>query len=69
MEFNDLLKFGATTEGKIRLIQETVPGKQVTLAHIIASPDEIIYKKLGLDPSVDYAPPSASAACARRRRR
>ena len=45
---DSLLKFGATTEGKIRLIQETVPGKQVTLAHIIANPDAIIYKKLGL---------------------
>jgi len=41
-------------EGKLRIIQETVPGKQVTLAHVIASPDEIVYKKLGLNPSVDY---------------
>lgn len=32
-----------------RMIQEYVPGKQVTLAHIIASPDEDIYTKLGLD--------------------
>ncbi|MBC3798507.1 BMC domain-containing protein [Acetobacterium tundrae] len=43
-----------TNEGKLRIIQETVPGKQVTLAHIIASPDEIVYKKLGLNPSIDY---------------
>ena len=28
--------------------------QQVTLAHIIASPDEIIYKKLGLNPDLDY---------------
>ncbi|AKN31165.1 propanediol utilization protein [Clostridium carboxidivorans P7] len=41
-------------EGKIRAIQEMVPGKQITIAHIIASPDEIIYKKLGLNPTVDY---------------
>ncbi len=41
-------------DGKLRIIQETVPGKQVTLAHIIASPDEIVYKKLGLNPNVDY---------------
>lgn len=40
--------------GKLRIIQESVPGKEVTLAHIIASPDEIIYTKLGLDPNVDY---------------
>lgn len=38
----------------MRIIQESVPGKQITMAHIIASPDEIIYKKLGLDPRVDY---------------
>jgi len=38
----------------MRIIQESVPGKQVTMAHIIASPDEIIYKKLGLDPQIDY---------------
>ena len=41
-------------EGKMRIVQELVPGKQVTLAHIIASPDPIVYKKLGLDSSVDY---------------
>lgn len=41
--------------GKLRIIQETVPGKQITLAHIIAGPDEIIYKKLGLNPDIDYA--------------
>lgn len=35
-------------EGKQRIIQEFVPGKQVTLAHIIASPTSEIYKKLGL---------------------
>ena len=40
---------------KLRIVQELVPGKQITLAHIIANPDEILYKKLGLDPSVDYS--------------
>ncbi|MDO4743140.1 MAG: BMC domain-containing protein [bacterium] len=39
---------------KARIIQEIVPGKQITLAHIIANPDEVLYKKLGLDPAVDY---------------
>lgn len=33
---------------KQRIIQEFVPGKQVTLAHIIANPDERLYAKLGL---------------------
>lgn len=40
---------------KQRIIQELVPGKQITLAHIIAAPDAILYRKLGLDPAVDYA--------------
>lgn len=35
-------------EEKQRIIQEFVPGKQVTLAHIIANPTFDIYKKLGL---------------------
>jgi ethanolamine utilization protein EutS len=43
-----------TNDHKLRIIQETVPGKQITLAHIIAGPDEIIYKKLGLNPDIDY---------------
>ena len=35
-------------EKKQRVIQEYVPGKQLTLAHIIANPDEVLYSKLGL---------------------
>lgn len=35
-------------EDKQRIIQEFVPGKQVTLAHVIANPTHDIYKKLGL---------------------
>lgn len=46
-------------ETKQRIIQETVPGKQITLAHIIANPDDILYRKLGLDPNVDYSKKSA----------
>ena len=42
-------------ETKQRIVQELVPGKQITLAHIIANPDRILYEKLGLDPAVDYA--------------
>ncbi|UVI30514.1 BMC domain-containing protein [Paenibacillus spongiae] len=34
---------------KQRVIQEYVPGKQVTLSHIIANPDPVIYDKLGID--------------------
>ncbi len=40
---------------RMRIVQELVPGKQITIAHIIANPDPVLYKKLGLDPSVDYA--------------
>ena len=40
---------------KQRIIQELVPGKQITLAHIIANPDPILYQKLGLDPTVEYS--------------
>lgn len=40
---------------KQRIIQELVPGKQITLAHIIANPDPVLYEKLGLNPSIDYA--------------
>ena len=42
-------------ELKQRIVQELVPGKQITIAHVIANPDDILYKKLGLDPAVDYA--------------
>lgn len=33
---------------KARIIQEYVPGKQVTMAHLIANPVENLVKKLGL---------------------
>ena len=46
----DVLK----NDGKARIIQEIVPGKQITLAHIIANPDPVLYTKLGLDPAGDY---------------
>ena len=31
-----------------RVVQESVPGKQITLAHIIANIDDNVFKKLGL---------------------
>ena len=36
-------------QAKQRTIQEYVPGKQVTLAHLIANPDKDMCIKLGLD--------------------
>ncbi len=50
MNFLDQL----SAQEKMRIIQEIVPGKQITLAHIIANPDPVLYQKLGLDPAVDY---------------
>lgn len=32
-----------------RVIQESVPGKQITIAHVIASPMPAIYERLGID--------------------
>ncbi len=36
-------------KGIERIIQESVPGKQVTIAHVIASPMQDIYERLGID--------------------
>lgn len=33
-----------------RIIQESVPGKQVTIAHVIASPLMDIYERVGIEP-------------------
>lgn len=32
-----------------RIVQELVPGRQLTLAHAIANPDASLYKAIGLD--------------------
>lgn len=42
-------------QDRMRIVQELVPGKQISIAHIIAAPEKILYKKLGLDPNIDYA--------------
>ena len=42
-------------ETKHRIIQELVPGKEITIAHLIANPDADLYVKLGLNPKIDYA--------------
>ena len=36
------------SEAKQRVIQEFVPGKQITMAHLIANPEEDLYTKLGV---------------------
>ncbi|KAB3525595.1 ethanolamine utilization microcompartment protein EutS [Alkaliphilus serpentinus] len=40
---------------KQRIIQEYVPGKQITLAHLIANPQSSICKKLGLPEGIREA--------------
>ena len=40
---------------KLRIVQELVPGRQISLAHIIANPGKLLYHKLGLDPAVEYS--------------
>lgn len=35
-------------ENKERIIQEFVPGRQITLAHVIANPVDDLYGKLGI---------------------
>ena len=52
MDIRDIIP--QDTEGRLRIIQETVPGKQISLAHIIGGPRPIVYKKLGLNPSFNY---------------
>ena len=39
----------ARAQGVSRVIEESVPGKQVTIAHVIASPMSDIYERLGID--------------------
>ena len=43
------------SEEKQRMIQEYVPGKQLTLAHLIANPQDAICQSLGLDEEVTGA--------------
>ena len=57
--FEDFSKTGE----KLRIVQELVPGKQVTLAHVIANPDPIMYRKLGLNPAVDYSKNAIGIVC------
>ena len=39
---------------QIRIVQETVCGKEITFAHIMGGPAPVIYQKLGLNPQIDY---------------
>ena len=39
---------------QIRIVQETVAGKEITFAHVMGGPAPIMYQKLGLNPQLDY---------------
>ena len=41
-------------ENQIRIVQETVAGKEITFAHVMGGPAPVIYQKLGLNPQLDY---------------
>ena len=51
-EWNEQMANGQ--EEQIRIVQETVAGKEITFAHVMGGPAPIIYQKLGLNPQVDY---------------
>ena len=38
-------------DDQIRIVQETVAGKEITFAHVMGGPAPIIYQKLGLNPA------------------
>lgn len=50
-----MIFFDSKENEKQRIVQELVPGRQITLAHMIANPDAVLYEKLGLDPRVEYS--------------
>ena len=39
---------------QIRIVQETVAGKEITFAHVMGGPAPIIYQKLGLNPHLNW---------------
>lgn len=53
--WNNESSSGGIRNGQIRIVQETVAGKEITLAHVIGGPQPIIYQKLGLNPNIDYS--------------
>ena len=51
----DIKNLVTGSDDRLRIVQELVPGKEITLAHVIASPDPIMYQKLGLNPELDLS--------------
>ena len=46
-------------DGKVRLVLVMVPGKQITIAHVIAKPEDLTYQKISMLPELDYIPHGA----------
>lgn len=44
-----MANFPDSDQATARIIQEYVPGRQVTIAHVIANPDESLCRLVGLD--------------------
>ena len=42
---------GKEHEEQIRIVQETVAGKEITFAHVMGGPAPVIYQKLGSESS------------------
>lgn len=42
--YMEIKQWNGSQNDLMRIIQESVPGKQITMAHIISSPDPVIYK-------------------------
>ena len=46
------MAFQEVIDAKQRIIQEFVPGKQVTIAHVIANPKPDLFRKMGLEETI-----------------
>lgn len=51
---NENNNFNPENPEQLRIVQELVCGKEITLAHVIGGPLPIVYQKLGLNPEIDY---------------
>ena len=50
----DKNKQNERAQGQVRIVQETVAGKEITVCHVIGGPLPLVYQKLGLNPEIDY---------------
>ena len=53
-EFKEKRIMASDHSDQIRIVQETVAGKEITFAHIMGGPAPVVFQKLGLNPQVDY---------------